>query len=922
MIVSFGSMLYTVLIAPLETAFEMIYMAAMKLVHHPGLSIIFLSMVMNILLLPLYRRTDAIQEEAIATEKKLKPFVSHIKKTFKGDERFMMLQTCYRQNHYKPTDAIKGVSPLLLEIPFFMAAYNFLSHLELLHNCALGPIHNLGAPDGLLVIGGVAINLLPILMTLINVLSSAIYTKGAPAKTKLQLYGMAALFLVLLYDSPAGLVFYWTLNNLFSLVKNALMKMKKPMLVLGCVATPASIAGLIYAGVSDPRMSTAKWAVVLLIALCMNVPLAMYLYKKNHVQKAPRQVVITSKNKLTFFGCAAVLTLLIGVTIPAALVNTSPEEFIHMDSAFTPNTYVLNTALMAAGFFLVWMGVFYVLATPQCKRVMEYVMAAVAAVAVVDYMVFGKHYGNLSDQLVFDEAIRNTIGSILINLVAIAAVAAVVYFIWKKKPDIIRLVSIAAVIAMIATSTMNIVQSQKVITEKMEQLAPAASPENENTAPVFKLSKTGKNVVVIMMDRAISSYLPYIFHEKPELKKQFAGFTYYPNTLSYGGFTNFGLPSVFGGYEYTPLEMNKRDQESLEKKHNESLKVMPVLFQNNGFQVTVNDPTYAGYDWIPDLSIFDEYPDMQVQITMGRYNKVVIDPANVLKQRFFLYSLFKTAPTFINRQLYDKGNYLTAGKEEEMQGQVCKNKLIATGRSGPFDKSYSVLKKLPELTQIVDDPQNTYHSMCNDTTHSPAILQMPNYVPQNHVDNTRFDKATPVRTNDKGETIVMKKTFQLQHYHCNVASYLQLGNWLDYLRKNDVYDNTRIIIVSDHGRGLGQIEKLKMPTGDIALYNPLLMVKDFNSHAFKTDDTFMTNADVPMLATAGLIQNPVNPFTGKPLIASDKTADKHYVIASDKWEINKNNGNRYLEDSWYEMKGSNVWDKNSWKPIEENDIPQ
>ena len=80
-------------------------------------------------------------------------------------------------------------------------------------------IKDLGAPDGLIVIGGIAINLLPILMTLINVISSALYLKGFPLKTKIQLYGMAAFFLVFLYNSPSALVFYWTLNNLFSLIK-------------------------------------------------------------------------------------------------------------------------------------------------------------------------------------------------------------------------------------------------------------------------------------------------------------------------------------------------------------------------------------------------------------------------------------------------------------------------------------------------------------------------------------------------------------------------------------------------------------------------------------------------------------------------------------------------------------------------------
>ena len=47
---------------------------------------------------------------------------------------------------------------------------------------------------------GMAINLLPILMTLINVVSSAIYAKGFPLKTKIQLYGVALIFLVFLYN--------------------------------------------------------------------------------------------------------------------------------------------------------------------------------------------------------------------------------------------------------------------------------------------------------------------------------------------------------------------------------------------------------------------------------------------------------------------------------------------------------------------------------------------------------------------------------------------------------------------------------------------------------------------------------------------------------------------------------------------------
>ena len=80
-------------------------------------------------------------------------------------------------------------------------------------------------------VGGHAINLLPVMMTGINLLSGALYMQGVPLKRKLQLWAMALLFLVILYESPAGLTLYWLLNNLFSLAKNSAQKIleRKPV---------------------------------------------------------------------------------------------------------------------------------------------------------------------------------------------------------------------------------------------------------------------------------------------------------------------------------------------------------------------------------------------------------------------------------------------------------------------------------------------------------------------------------------------------------------------------------------------------------------------------------------------------------------------------------------------------------------------
>ena len=179
---SFGSILYALLFQPLQILFEAIYKFAYSVIQNKGVAIIILSLAMNFLVLPLYRRADAIQEQERNIEAKLEKGVSHIKKTFKGDERMMMLQTYYRQNNYKPTYVLRGVTSLFLQIPFFIAAYRFLSTYSGIKDVSFGLINDLSTPDKLLTLFGISINILPIIMTVINLISSALYSKDYPAK--------------------------------------------------------------------------------------------------------------------------------------------------------------------------------------------------------------------------------------------------------------------------------------------------------------------------------------------------------------------------------------------------------------------------------------------------------------------------------------------------------------------------------------------------------------------------------------------------------------------------------------------------------------------------------------------------------------------------------------------------------------------
>ncbi|MFR6425472.1 MAG: hypothetical protein ACLUNO_07940 [Oscillospiraceae bacterium] len=142
--------------------------------------------------------------------------------------------------------------------------------------------------------------------------------------------------------------------------------------------------------------------------------------------------------------------------------------------------------------------------------------------------------------------------------------------------------------------------------------------------------------------------------------------------------------------------------------------------------------------------------------------------------------------------------------------------------------------------------------LTNDTTHDPVLLQEPEYVPALEVDNTQYEREHADRFTVNGRTMTVEQRNDYAYYQCNVAALLQLGKWFDYLRENGVYDNTRIIVMSDHGGTMGQFPELLADDGmDAESFASLLMVKDFNSKGFTTSDEFMLSADVPLLAVEG-----------------------------------------------------------------------
>ena len=866
---SFFDYLFYLFIEPLKLLFEVVFFYAYRFSGNAGISIVVISIIINILVLPLYRQADRLEKEQRDKKQSMKHWVDHIKASFRGDERVMMLQAYYRENNYKVTGVFKESVSLFLQIPFFMAAYSFLSELKLLHGVSLGPISDLGSPDALINAGAVSINVLPILMTVINIIAGFIYSRKGNIKDKVKLVIIALVFLVLLYNSPAGLVFYWTLNNIFSLGKNIVMHFGKP--------DPAK------ASVKDMFKFSREGLAVIMLSL-------------------------------------AVLTILTGVMIPSDVISENPTELVKPFGVnpCNPVMYLLTSGLTAAGTFMIWIPLFIMLTKNSKHRFLEGIMPALAVTAICNYVFFNKNFGNLSKKLIYEHSMDFTLSEIVTNLLADAAVIAVTACIFLLLKKYKKLFISAALAAVITISSVNVFMSLA--------MTSGHNYTYGNTAEQVAgpMTKKGQNVVVIMMDRMISGYIPYIFNERPELVSQFDGFTYYPDTVSLGYSTNTAAPALFGGYEYTPVNMNRRSGELLVNKHNEALKVLPSIFSENGWTVSVGDPPYANYEWLPDVSIYDG----DSNITAFNMNGVLTNDNPVLAElgeeyelrlnrNLFYYGLMKTMPYLLQPVIYSSGTYDNMNLYTDGNGTV-------TGITDPahtqvgLEEAYLaprlVLESLDDIVYVDDEAENCFFMFGNDTTHDICLLEEPSYEPAVVVDNTEYDLAHSDRFTVGGRQMHMEDYLSYAHYECTMSACILLGQWFDYLRDNGMYDNTRIIIVADHGYSFSQFDDLLIPEidCDVQQFNPALLVKDFNSTGFTVSDEFMTNADTPSLALEGIVDDPVNPFTGNPIGMSAK-AGEQYVYFSGMGSLLKNSDTQFADDDrrWYTVHDS-IFAKDKW----------
>ena len=189
-----------------------------------GLSILALTVLIRIGLFPLANKSF----KSMSKMKILTPKIQEIRERYKNDKLKMQqeIMLVYKNEKVNP---LSGCLPILIQIPIFFALYKVLFvTLETRHAPFYGWIKDLSAPDpttifnlfGLLNFSPpsfLLIGVWPILMALTMFLQTKLNpTPPDPLQAKIMTY-LPVVFLFLFATFPAGLVIYWTWNNVLSI---------------------------------------------------------------------------------------------------------------------------------------------------------------------------------------------------------------------------------------------------------------------------------------------------------------------------------------------------------------------------------------------------------------------------------------------------------------------------------------------------------------------------------------------------------------------------------------------------------------------------------------------------------------------------------------------------------------------------------
>lgn len=912
------------ILKPIEIILLAVFNLSYKCTSNYGISLLIMSVVITVGTYPLYYLADIWKEKELKVQKEMKSDIDKISKVYSGQKKFYLVQTTYRLHNYKSWYAFRTSLGILIQIPFFFAAYNVLSSYTGYAGCSFLFVNDLSKPDALFG----SLNFLPLLMTLFNVLSSVIFTKSLKFKDNTQQFVLAIVFLLLLYNSPAALLIYWTSNNFLSIFKSLIRFFKNKEKInldfnfkkdiLESKTAKLTIIGFLFFAtiyVLDTQNMWTRYCELFIALLNLIVFVFTYFYKREkltiqkivlyglygigvclYVLRKVQFLGIPFQVLLIFMGC---VNLYYNFCYKSKCYFTIKEEllldgllivlysFLLPLNIFTGNIADFSLNIFSVVFSCLGISVLFCLAffgikflfCKNSSSIIEVLFFGLVCYFAYTF-VFKLDYGLMSE-FSFQKDYNLSVTELWLYLkdfIILFLILLLVKYLLKGHKNYIN-ISIYLSLCFFAVSVIvNIAKTDN------SKLITKTEKKDSTYLDITKFSSNKQNVLYIMSDMMNGNYFERYINEKPETKDILEGFVWYKDTLSIASGTVNSMPVMYAGYEYTPEKLNstglmykdavipgvkKYWENIIDSNYNIS-----YITEWTGLDVDKEDYINDGYS--EECYTVEPCTDYIDLYTKKHNIKKVSQTGNKLFL-FEILPIFLSSPNTVKKYVYNGGLWnntqlsINARREFSMVG-------------------VSYIDVFTDVAKIQETEKNSFIYVLSSLTHDSYGI------------------------NENGELISNTKELadpNLPYYSAKkmLDEFVKIVEWL---KQNNIYDNTLIVLCSDHGNWFldnqlcSSFNATVIQKVDFARAYPMLLTKNFNSNdSLRISDSLMQNGDIYYYIKENVCNH------GHEFSDFEKDSErKRYYYACNGNEADFNT-TKVMKYTKYEVDGC-IFDRESW----------
>lgn len=209
-----------------------------------GVAIIGLTLIVKAVMLPLSKASFESAKKMQDLQPEIKALRERIKDPTQLNQEMFAL---YKRKGVNP---MGGCFPVAIQIPVFLGLYNaLLNALELRHSPYALWINDLSAPESLQLFGiGVPVMVLLMAASMVYQTWTTPNPSADPTQQKMMMI-MPLVFagMFIIFPMPAGLVLYWLVNNIISIIQQLYMRSStKGSVYMGTAVASVAIFGIGY----------------------------------------------------------------------------------------------------------------------------------------------------------------------------------------------------------------------------------------------------------------------------------------------------------------------------------------------------------------------------------------------------------------------------------------------------------------------------------------------------------------------------------------------------------------------------------------------------------------------------------------------------------------------------------------------------